>query len=151
MSETDLAIVPEAATTPGVSTIGSSALHEFIRYFVASLIALAVDFGTLWALTSLAGVSYLISGAIAFTIGLAVVYILSVFWVFSARNVRNRSVEFLLFAVIGVVGLALNEAILYALTTVFGLFYLLSKAASVIVVFSWNFAARKWLLFRTHA
>lgn len=151
MNEPGVAIAPETETTPSVSTIASQGVHEFIRYFVASLAALAVDIGILWFLTSAAGLSYLISGAIAFIAGLAVVYLLSVYWVFSERAVRNRGMEFLLFALIGIVGLILNEAILYALTTVLGIFYLVSKIASVIVVFSWNFAARKWILFRSHA
>jgi putative flippase GtrA len=145
----DIATSPEAATAPGVSTLGSEGVHEFIRYFAASLAALAVDVGLLWFLTSVATLPYLLSGAIAFTIGLSVVYVLSVFWVFEARTVRNPVAEFAIFALIGLIGLGFNEAILYLFTAVFGVYYLISKIASVVVVFSWNFAARKWLLFRS--
>lgn len=148
MSDTDIVTTPEAETTPALSTMGSEGLHEFIRYVVASAIALLVDAGLLWLLTDFGQISYLLSGAIAFTAGLTVVYLFSVYWVFEARAVESRSAEFLIFAMIGLVGLGLNEVVLYVLTGTFGLFYLVSKAASVVVVFSWNFAARKWLLFR---
>ncbi len=151
MSEPDIVTAPESAITPGVSTIGSEGLHEFIRYVVASAIALLVDAGLLWLLTDIAQISYLLSGAVSFTAGLTIVYLLSVYWVFEARTVRSRGAEFLIFAVIGLVGLGLNEVILYILTSMFGVFYLFSKAASVVVVFSWNFAARKWILFRSRA
>lgn len=148
MSEPDIVTSPESETAPFVSTIGSEGLHEFIRYFVASAIALLVDIGSLWLLTSVAAVPYLLSGAIAFVLGLVTIYVLSVRWVFRKRLVVNPHLEFALFALVGIIGLALNEAVLSVLTGYFGVFYLLSKAASVVLVFSWNFAARKWLLFR---
>lgn len=150
MQDADIATSPEAAPTSTLSTLGAEGVHEFIRYFVASLIALGIDIGSLWLLTSVFAVPYLLSGALAFVLGLITVYFLSVRWVFSKRMVRNPHLEFALFALIGIIGLALNEAILWVLTGYFGFFYLLSKVASVIVVFSWNFAARKWLLFRAH-
>lgn len=56
-----------------------------------------------------------------------------------------------MFALIGLVGLGLNELVLWLLTGLLGVFYLTSKIASVALVFTWNFAARKWFLFsNTH-
>ncbi len=102
-------------------------------------------------MTSVLGVDYLISGAIAFLVGLTIVYILSVRWVFEARALSDWKAEFLVFAMIGVVGLGLNELVLWILTGYFDLFYMFSKVASVVAVFSWNFGARKYLLCRrTH-
>ena len=124
-------------------------LWEFLRYGAASAVALIADAGSLYVLTSVFGLPYLYSGAVAFLLGLGVVYALSVLWVFERRTTNNTYVEFLLFALIGVVGLGINEGILWLLTGVFGLYYLLSKAASVAVVFCWNFLARKYILFRT--
>ena len=144
----DIVTAPESESAPTVSTIGSEGLHEFIRYGFASAAALGVDTGLLWFLTEFAGFSYLLSGAISFTAGLIVIYFLSVFWVFADRVVQSRAAEFAIFALIGLVGLGFNEAILYVFTSFFGVYYLFSKVASVIVVFTWNFAARKWVLFR---
>lgn len=149
MSSADIATAPESQTTPALSSIGSEGFHEFIRYGVASLVALTADIGSLWLLTDIFGFSYLLSGALAFTIGLIAIYFLSVYWVFEKRAVGSRTAEFAIFALIGLVGLGFNEAILYVLTSLFGVYYLVSKIASVLVVFSWNFAARKWVLFRT--
>jgi putative flippase GtrA len=151
MADPDITIAPESESSPSVSIIGSSGLHEFIRYFAASALALIADVGSLWLLTSVLGVPYLWSGAIAFLIGLSMVYVLSVRWVFEKRALHDWRAEFLVFALIGVVGLGLNELVLWLLTGYLGLFYLFSKAASVVVVFSWNFGARKWLLFRENA
>lgn len=147
----DLATTPETETTPSISTIGSEGLHEFIRYFLASAIALLLDAGLLWSLTEFAGISYLVSGAIGFTAGLVAIYALSVYWVFTARAMRSPLAEFAIFAFIGLVGLCLNELILWLFTSLWSFYFLVSKIASVIVVFSWNFGARKWLLFRSRS
>lgn len=140
--------VMDERIAPSLTILGSRISHEFVRYFLASALALAVDTGTLWFMTSVIGVSYLVSGAFAFMLGLAVVYILSITWVFDVRRVRSVWQEFLIFAGIGIAGLLLNEAILALFTGVFGLFYLYSKVVSVIVVFTWNFLVRKYWLFR---
>ena len=148
MTAPDIATAPESATSPLVEGMGSPGTHEFIRYFIASAIALVVDAGSLYLLTDVAGLPYLYSGAIAFILGLTVIYVLSVTWVFDRRVLRDPKAEFLLFAVIGIVGLGINEAVLWVATDVIGLYYLISKVLSVILVFSWNFGARKYALFR---
>ncbi len=145
--ELDIVTAPESEASATLSLAGGRGMQEFIRYFMASLIALIVDVGALYILTSQLGVSYLYSGAIAFLLGLTIVYLLSIFWVFEKRTSMHMGVEFLLFALIGVVGLGINEGVLYVLTGIFGAYYLFSKVASVVVVFSWNFLARKYLLF----
>lgn len=149
MIEADVVTTPEAAPSVALSSLGSEGFHEFIRYAVASGIALALDVAVLSFLTSIAGIPYLISGAVAFLVGLTSVYILSIRWVFAERAFSNPWAEFLLFAGIGIVGLAINEVVLYVFTSMFGFFYLFSKIASVVFVFTWNFGARKVFLFKT--
>ena len=121
---------------------------ELVRYFVASAAALAVDVGSLYLLTEYAGVQYLVSAAIGFLLGLTTVYLLSVGWVFSTRRVDKTHHEMLIFALIGVIGLGINEAGLYLLTDFLAFHYMASKLLVSFMVFSWNFAARKLLLFR---
>lgn len=147
MSDPDIAVSPESETALSVSILGSSATREFVRYFIASGIALAVDVGLLTLLTSIVGVPYLISGAVAFIAGLIIIYVLSIFWVFEKRVVRSVLREFTVFCVIGIVGLGINEAILWFMTGVLGVLYLAGKFASIIIVFAWNFGARKFMLF----
>ncbi len=149
MNETeDIAVSPESAPSASYSALGSQSMHEFVRYFAASLLALAADVAALFVLTSVAGVPYLYSAAAAFVLGLVVVYLLSILWVFERRSSMHPALEFLLFALIGMVGLGLNEGVLWVLTGIWGFYYMFSKIASVVVVFTWNFFARKFILFR---
>ena len=122
---------------------------EFARYIAAGLVALTVDFSLYVALTELAGLHYLASASIAFCAGLTTVYLFSISWIFRARRVEHVLQEFMLFAAIGLAGLALTAAVLFLLIDVVGLDYRLSKVASAALVFIFNFSCRKFFLFRS--
>lgn len=127
----------------------SNTYIQLFRYLWVGGVAFVVDIGSLALLTEVFGVHYLASAAVAFMLGLFTNFIISVFWVFQQSTVSNRFAEFAVFAAVGVIGLLLNEAILWTFTEYFHFHYLHSKIISTIVVFSWNFAARKFLLYRT--
>jgi putative flippase GtrA len=121
---------------------------ELSRYLVVALVALAADFGVLVGMREIAGWHYLASAAAGFAFGLTTSYLLSVAWVFSHRIVHNRLAEFTLFAMIGLTGVMMTEAILYCGTDLCRLDYRVSKIMAVGCVFVWNFGARKLILFR---
>ena len=106
---------------------------QLLRYTVVGGFAFVVDFGLLVVLTELAGINYLISAAIAFVAGLTINYLLSIRW----------------FAIIGIIGLGLNELFMWILTDIIGWHYLGSKIATTAIVFFWNFLARRFILFRS--
>ncbi len=122
---------------------------ELLRVFVTSLAALSVDIGVLIFLKELVKFPYLLSSGLSFLAGLLTNYELSTRWAFKTRPVTNRKKEFLLFALIGIIGLILNQSILWALTQHASFYYLASKAVAVIVVFFWNYLARRYMLFST--
>lgn len=124
-----------------------STLVQLFRYTFVGGIAFLVDFGALYALTEGAGLHYLVSAAISFCLGLLTNYSLSVAWVFPKRRLRSRWAEFGVFGLIGLVGLGFNELTIWLLTEKLGLHYLMSKIASTVGVYLWNFFARKFALF----
>lgn len=121
---------------------------QLIRYGFVGGFAFLFDYGTLFVLTEFAGLYHLVSAAIAFIIGLAVNYILSILWVFKQSVVkRKRIYEFVVFLITGIIGLGINELIIYVGTDVLLIHYMLSKLISTSMVFFWNFFARKVILF----
>lgn len=118
-------------------------LAQFARYFGAAGIGLLVDFGVLIGLTSGLGVHYLIGATAGFLSGLIVLYLLSERYVFSSPRIRHPWVRFLLFAAIGLVGLGLLNGMMWVLTDRLGFFYLWSKVGATVVVYLWNFFARR--------
>jgi putative flippase GtrA len=122
------------------------ALVEFLRYFVCSALALAADTGVYWLALRL-GVAYQGAAVAGFIAGVSTAYVLSVRWAFRRRSLANAHVEFLVFLAIGVAGLGLTEALLWLQIGVFGVGPIVAKLLSAVVVFLFNFVARKLVLF----
>jgi len=122
-------------------------LVQLFRYTIVGGTAFCFDFTALHMLTAYAGLHYLVSAAFAFVLGLLVNYVLSVRWVFANRSLKNRYAEFIVFALVGLVGLGLNELIMWGVTEYGGVHYLGSKVISTVVVYLFNFSIRKVLLF----
>ncbi len=123
-------------------------LHQFARYVMVGGLAFVIDFGSLYLFTELARLYYLVSAAVAFMLGLVTNYSLSRLWVFDRRTLSSSYMEFLVFALIGVVGLGWNEVIIWFVVEKVHLHYLVAKLVSVGIVMFWNFGARKLVLFR---
>jgi len=125
----------------------SQTANELARYAVVAAVALVVDFGLLTASTELLGFHYLLSAALGFTAGVATNYALSTAWVFRTRRLSSRATEVNLFVIIGLVGLAITEGVMWGLTDLAGVHYLVAKAVCTAVLFFWNFGVRKVVLF----
>lgn len=124
-------------------------LGQLLRYGIVGGIAFVVDYGTLWLLTEVCQVHYLVSAGIAFVLGLVCNYVLSMRFVFGESRLKSQWAEFGAFLIIGVVGLGLNELILYVCQDLAGIHYMLGKLISTVIVFFWNFLARRFLLFKS--
>lgn len=123
---------------------------QAFRYLVSGGTAFLVDAGLLALLTELFGREHLLLWtAIAFCAGLLVTYLFSILWVFDNRSMKSRTAEVAIFVGIGVVGLGLTELLMWLFAQKAGLHYLLSKIITTVLVFVWNFAAKKLLLFRS--
>jgi putative flippase GtrA len=125
----------------------STLLSEGGRYVAAAAVALAVDFLLYAALIRLAGVPYLVAAPIGFAAGLAIMYLVSIRWVFRQRRLADARLEFVIFAAIGLAGMGLNQAVIYLAVERATLSYELAKLVSAAIVFGFNFGCRKLALF----
>lgn len=123
-------------------------LIQFFRYIFVGGVAFLLDFGTLYYFTEYLGIHYLLSAALAFLLGLVANYLLSITWVFNNHTLDNKVSEFGVFALIGIIGLGLNEVIIWFFTANVHFYYMFSKIISAVIVLFWNFFARKYLLFK---
>ena len=123
---------------------------QIFRYLVSGGTAFLVDSGLLTLLTETLGSGHLLLWtAIAFSAGLVVTYLFSIFWVFDNRSMKSRTAEVLIFVLIGVSGLALTELFMWLFARKAGLHYLIAKIITTVLVFVWNFIAKKTILFRS--
>lgn len=121
---------------------------QTIRYMAVGALATVVDVGLLKFLTDNCHIFYLVSAALSFTISVIVAYVASIRFVFASRTLNSSGVEFGIFAIIGVAGLAWTEAIMYTGVTALKLHYLVAKLSAVVLVFAWNYGVRRAILFR---
>ena len=88
-------------------------IAQFIRYVFVGGGATVVQWGLLVVLKEFCGMNANIANAIGFIGGLIFNYVISTLWVFDNSAVKNKAAEFTAFALIGVVGLGINQGIIW--------------------------------------
>ena len=121
---------------------------HLLRGIFSSNVAFALDFGLLVLFTEVVHLHYLVSNIIAFMTGTSLLYVLSIFWVFSRRAIQSRHLEYWLFIIIGVAGVGFNELFIWLFTEKVHVYYLYSKIIAGSIVFFWNFLSRRFILFK---
>jgi putative flippase GtrA len=83
--------------------------------------------------------------------GLVLNYLMSILWVFTAckRILKTKKgIEFVLFALVGIAGVGINQVLMYLMVDGLGVNEMVSKMIAAVLVLMWNFGARKLMLFR---
>ena len=123
---------------------------QFFRYIFVGGIATVVDWGVLFLLTDFVHIYHMVSAIISFIAGLITNFFLSKLLVFKANKARvNHPVmEFISYAVIGVIGLGITELIMFLFTNCWNIHYLISKVIATVIVLAWNYVARKLIVYK---
>jgi putative flippase GtrA len=119
---------------------------EGLKYLVVGGLCTVLDFLLLYILSDVFEVNYVLSSIISFSVAVILNYFLSIFWIFKIRVVKSKSVEFLSYLLISVIGLIINSGLIYVLTESDVSGYMLSKVIATPIVLLWNFFARKYFL-----
>ena len=122
---------------------------QLFRYAIVGGISFVVDYGLLYVFTEWGHFHYLVSATLSFIAGLIVNYIISVKWIFTKSKLNSRSAEFTIYGIIGVVGLLLNNVLMYLFTDHLHVHYMISKLISAAIVLGWNFFGRRIILFKS--
>ncbi len=121
-------------------------IKQVIKYILSGSIAFLIDFSILYFCTEILKIHYIVSSIIGFSVGLFVIYLFSINWIFNYRK-TNAINEILIFIFTGLIGIFLNTLFMWILTESFQLYFLFSKIITTAIVFAWNFISRKLLLF----
>jgi len=120
------------------------------RSQVASLSATLVDFGSLVFLVEIGRVWYVAATATGALLGAAVNFFLGRHWTFVAEHDSIRG-QALRYTAVSVASLVLNSSGVYFLTDHLGLYYLISKAITALLVgLLFNFPLHRRFVFRRH-
>lgn len=112
--------------------------------------AFVIDYGFLYVFTEFAGINYLISSGLSFSISVIFNYIMSIVWVFDVDKSNSKLRDFVVFMVLSVIGLGINQLIMWLLVDFMALWYMFAKIFATAVVMVYNFVTRKLFLERKH-
>jgi len=121
---------------------------RIVRYALVGGVAAAVDFLIFAVFAKALGFDYLWVGAIAFVLATTVNYVLSIKHVFQGGVRFSRNTEVALVFAVSLVGLLLNQLILYIGIGRLGTEMLLTKLFATGSVFLWNYGIRHHFVFR---
>lgn len=121
---------------------------QFFRYFFVMAAAFGTDFTILFTLTHYINLHYMISTVIGYFLGMWINYFLSVKWVFKYRVHNSKTLEFSIFIGVGLLGMAINQGLMWVFTDILAIYFMLSRFISAVIGYFWKFFARKYLLFR---
>ena len=118
-----------------------------IKFGFVGFLCFFIDWGIMVFLTEVFGINPLISSTISFTVSVTVNYILSVTFVFETDKNANKGSQFVIFVLLSIVGLGVNELCMWLGTDLLGIHYMITKVGATAVVMVYNFITRKIFLF----
>lgn len=122
-------------------------IQQIMKFAVVGASAFLIDYGILIFLTEVFGIHYLISSGISFTVSVIFNYLLSMFWVFDVNNNRSQTENFVVFIILSVIGLLINQVVMWTLVDATSLVpYFIAKIFATAVVMVYNFISRKMFL-----
>lgn len=121
-------------------------IAQFMKFGVVGVIAFVIDYGLLAFCTEVLHINYLVSATVGFTVSVVFNYVASMRYVFTHKEGMSRRREFIIFVVLSVIGLIINNACLWAGVELFGWHYLVVKIGATAIVMIWNFVTRKIFL-----
>lgn len=118
-------------------------LKQIIKFCFTGGLCTVIDFGVLFILTEQIGLSYIVANIISVSLSTIINYILSKAIVF---NFSNTLKNFIVFVVLSIIGLAINEGLIILCVNVFMIDYKIGKVLATGVVMCFNYLTRKYIL-----
>ena len=122
-------------------------LWKFLKFCIVGSSGMIIDFGTTWLLKEKVKVNKYFANSTGFILAATSNYLLNRFWTFQSENTKIAT-EYASFVLISLVGLGINNLVVYILTEKLKFNFYLSKLFAVVVVTIWNFSMNNLITFR---
>ena len=121
-------------------------LAQIMKFGIVGVIATVIDFGVMNLLHYGLHLDILVANTAGFVISLVFNYLASMKYVFAHKEGMSRRREFVIFVVLSVIGLVLNDGIVLVLNTRLGFEANIAKICATAIVMVYNFVTRKIFL-----
>ena len=115
---------------------------EIVRFCFVGGVSFLMDYSILFALTEFAGIYYLYSSAISFSITVVFNYWLCVIYVFKGAGKQSARQAMIFFGT-GVIGLGLNQLCMWFFVDIAGVYYMIAKIFATAIVTIWNYITKR--------
>ena len=116
---------------------------QLARSGVASISAAAGDYSLLIVLVEIFDVPAVRASVFGFLLGLFMSYLFTALWIFPGAEHGLHGLQLLFFLLAAGTGLAIHTGLMVLFVEEIGIYYVLSKAFSLVAAFSWNFLVRR--------
>ena len=121
-------------------------IQQIMKFGIVGVLAFIIDYGLMVALTELVGLAPVASATVSFIVSVVFNYVASMRFVFSHKEGMSKQREFVIFVVLSVIGLLINDGLMWAGTELVAIDYRIVKIGATAVVMVWNFVMRKLFL-----
>ncbi len=129
-----------------VSQKSKKLIIQIFKFGIVGGTAFIIDFAFLFLFKELLHLPIILANTLSFTVSTIYNYIASIAWVFDVKRENNKRKQFIIFIVFSIFGLLLNDLIMWVLTSLITIYYLLAKIVATIIVMIFNFITRKKFL-----
>lgn len=126
--------------------LGSESSDQLKRYLITGFSSAAIEMSLLYILKDLLGFSVIISNSIALTIVFWFNFLMNRIWSFKSKN--NITRQLVMYGILFVFNLAASNLIMYVLTSLLYLQYLVAKIFAIGAVVTWNFILYKKVIYK---
>lgn len=121
-------------------------IEQIMKFGIVGFLAFFIDYGLMVALTEIFSINYLVSATLSFTVSVIFNYVASMRFVFTHKEGMSRTHEFVIFIVLSVIGLGINDLCMWLGTDLLSIDYRITKIGATAIVMVWNFVTRKKFL-----
>ncbi len=126
--------------------LSASFIMKFLKFAAVGLSGLFVDYAFTYLFKEIFKVQKYVSNSIGFIIAASSNYVLNRIWTFESEN-PDIALEYTEFLLISIIGLGLNNLILWLIVSKFKINFYLAKFFAICVVTLWNFLANFLITF----
>jgi len=121
---------------------------KIIKYLIAGVTATLVNFATVYLLTDIFGVWYLLSSSSGFIVSFGVSFYLQKFWTFSDKDKSRIYRQMIMYLGVAGLGFVVNDILMFAQVSIFGLWYMAAQFFTAAFLAFINYLFYNFIIFK---